>query len=186
MPVMRSGMIYVLAIWPNSDSITHETTPPCALLGLHEGVGMEATMPGVARASTYTIAGVDLSGSGERLFKVDLAIVDAWRDRGVEAKYWDSVLVSEVVKSPTSTFRGLKRRNASNAGECYCGKPKERFLDGTPAKPPIGEVFVAYVFGTPDGDSRIVDWDWWPEDPDLPGHPKGWQDDYQERVCPTI
>jgi hypothetical protein len=43
-------------------------------------------------------------------------------------------------------------------------------------------VLVAYLGKAPDGSWIVWDWDWTREDLVTPGHPDGWQDDYEERT----
>jgi hypothetical protein len=49
---------------------------------------------------------------------------------------------------------------------------------GIELPPPPGMVGVVFVNPNHRG-NIVLDWEWRPEDPDTPGWPEGWQDDFE-------
>ncbi len=144
-------------------------------------------MPGVLKLDWYTVHGVKPCGEGAEEFLVEVAYVESLRDRRLDAKYYDAILLEDVLKSPSSIFSGLKRSGLASEGYCYCSKPPTRYLENAVqvASPP-GMVFAVYIFDNLQKDSlAVVDWDWRREDKNAPGHPEYWQHVYEERTWPT-
>jgi hypothetical protein len=144
-------------------------------------------MPGVMRATWYSISGVGSNGVSKQEFYVECAHVDALSTCSPSFKYFDAAILSDILAYPASIFRGLKRPDLASDGFCYCGKPPRRYLGGEkPVLPPPGMVFAVYVFDSFRDHTFVpVDWDWWPEDMKNPGHPLNWETDYEERVWPA-
>jgi hypothetical protein len=137
----------------------------------------------------YTVHGVKPDYSGEEEFLVETAYVDHLKASGQVDKWRASPAVSDVLKKPDSTFRGLKRPTDDppfSEGLIYCGKPTDCYGEQGRTDPPRGYVLAVYVILDHELDSpRVIDWDWKEEDTDDLGHPRAWQADYGERIWPT-
>ncbi len=136
------------------------------------------------RLAVFSVQGLAPDGRGTEEFSIDADHREWLRANGPEWKYYDAGMIPELLRNPTSIFRGLKRQGFAQA-LCYCGKPATIWVDDqVDAQAPAGMVFVAYIVRRP-GDVWLVwDWDWVPEDITTPGHPDGWQDRYEERTWP--
>jgi hypothetical protein len=81
-------------------------------------------MPGVVRLDWYTVHGVRFNGTGAEEFLVEADYVESLRARRLDDKYYDTSLLEDVLKTPTSIFRGLKRSGLAGDGYCYVASPQ--------------------------------------------------------------
>jgi hypothetical protein len=121
-------------------------------------------------------------------FFVDRRTLDLLADHGHGEKYRDARFVPAAVSNPDAIFRGLRRPNQYD-GLCYSVRPEsDPDNDGDEAPefarlPRYGEAFLAFV-EVRDMGYVVFDWEWRSEDPDEPGHPQGWQEDFAAKVYP--
>ncbi len=136
------------------------------------------------RLSRYPIFGVSCDGDGREEFIIDEGLHDFLHQNGPEWKYRDSGLIPDVLREPTSIFRGLRRQGFDEA-LCYCGKPRYRWVgDERRTATPPGMIFAVYIL--PEQDRLlVVDWAWLREHRTEPGHPETWESDYERKTWPT-
>jgi hypothetical protein len=120
-------------------------------------------------------------------FFVDRQTLESLIEHGHTEKYHDSRFLPGAVSEPDAIFKGLRRPN-QNDGLCYSVRPASDPAedDESPAVdvlPRYGVAFLAFV-EVRDMGYVVFDWEWRTEDPDEPGHPLGWIDDFAERVYP--
>jgi hypothetical protein len=120
-------------------------------------------------------------------FFVNLDELNSIRDNGPEWKFDDARFLYEAVQKPDAIFLGLQRTNQADS-LCYSVQlthdPDDEgksWAGGIPPK--VGFVFLAFVTLGQMG-YLVFDWEWREEDPDEPGHPVGWLDDFKERIWP--
>jgi hypothetical protein len=128
-----------------------------------------------------------LPGGGRGQFFVDRRTVDLLIEHGFTEKLHDSRFLPMTVDAPDAIFRGLRRPN-QNDGLCYSIRPESDpdTADEDPGfagLPRYGMAFLAFV-EVRDMGFVVFDWEWRDEDPDEPGHPLGWRDDFAGKVYP--
>jgi hypothetical protein len=79
--------------------------------------------------------------------------------------------VKEVFIDPTVVFAGAPSGSLRD-GLVFCGKPAHSYNNkGIQLDPPSDMIYMAYV----NRSGFLFDWNWAPEDPEIPGYPVGWQ-----------
>ncbi len=100
---------------------------------------------------------------------------------GPTRKFFDSILIPEILESPTAYFKGLNRM-PFQLGFCYSGVPSCRWFDDQ-TKMPLPPLMVFLVYVVPlGGDHFVLDWNWRFADPTMPGYPKNWRKDYTRQL----
>lgn len=139
------------------------------------------------RQPWFTVEGVTPDHKETAFFRVETDYVDALFESGQDDKGRACCILRDILKNPTSVFRGLCRPGDDpkyDEGLIYCGKPPTLLNeDGTPGKPWPGMVLAVYVVDTDDG-QQAYDWDWREEAAGNPGHPSNWERDFKERLWP--
>jgi hypothetical protein len=121
-------------------------------------------------------------------FFIDRRTLDLQKEYGFSDKYVNVRFVPLVIADPDAIFKGLRRPNQFE-GLCYSVRPERDPDDddddhgGFAALPRYGAVFLAFVEVRELG-YVVFDWEWRDEDPDEPGHPLGWKQDFAEKVYP--
>ena len=127
-----------------------------------------------------------LPGGGRGPFFIDRRTLTLLSEHGFAEKYNDARFVPQAVSKPDAIFRGLRRPN-QNEGLFYSIRPEtDPDDDGDAEKvglPRYGVVFLAFVEARNMG-YVVFDWEWRDEDPDEPGYPLRWRDDFAEKVYP--
>jgi hypothetical protein len=109
-------------------------------------------------------------------------------EHGLSEKYHDARFVLVAVSKPDAIFSGLRRPN-QHEGLCYSVRPEsdpddDDDLPEVTAMPRYGVAFLAFV-EVRDMGYVVFDWEWREEDPDQPGNPLGWRDDFAAKVYPS-
>jgi hypothetical protein len=128
-----------------------------------------------------------LPGGGSAPFFVDRRTLDLMIEHGFTEKYDDGRFLPMAVSEPDAIFKGLKRANQQES-LCYSIRPErdpddEKNESEAFALPRYGVVFLAFVEVAQMG-YMVFDWEWRDEDPDQPGYPLGWKNDFAEKVYP--
>lgn len=125
------------------------------------------------------------TGSVDATLLVSRTLLLDLEAKGETRRYYDALLLPEVVENPTVVFEGLKRVNYQDQdGCCYVGVPSCRWLDEqTKEKIPPLKVFVVTV-ATAGADAHVLWWEWRFVDLKRPGYPKKWQSDFGRQVWP--
>jgi hypothetical protein len=124
-------------------------------------------------------------------FYVDRQTLTLLQENGHSEKYSDARFLLMAVTKPDAIFKGLRRPNQLE-GLCYSIRPEgdpddENSEDAEShaitALPRYGAAFLAFI------EIRVVgyvafDWEWRDEDPDMPGYPLNWADDFGKQVYP--
>jgi hypothetical protein len=117
-------------------------------------------------------------GTGCQEFYIHRATLDQIEQEGPEWKYEDAGFIFEAVRIPDAIFEGLGR-DGYHDGICHTVRPSINPADPESVTPPrFGVVFVMFVRGG----GEVFDWEWREEDPDEPGHPLNWRDDFARRT----
>lgn len=117
-------------------------------------------------------------GASFFLDRTELEIIE---EDGPRWKFEDARFLEEAVLEPDVIFEGLKRPNQRES-LCYSVRlshdPEKRESQTLPR---YGQVFLAFVrVGV--GGYVVFDWAWREEDPEAPGYPLGWEDDFARRT----
>ena len=129
-----------------------------------------------------------LPDGGRGPFFVDRRTLDLLAEHGFVEKYHDARFVPGAVSKPDAIFQGLRRPNQHD-GLCYSVRPEndpEAESDEDPGfagLPRYGVAFLAFV-EVRDMGYVVFDWEWRDEDPDEPGLPRGWRNDFAAKVYP--
>jgi hypothetical protein len=95
---------------------------------------------------------------------------------------WKMRYIREAIADPDAIFGGLKRPGQEE-GLAYSVRPTHDpdEAEPSPVAPRFGYVFIAFVrFGI--GGYIVFDWEWREENADAPGHPAGWETDFEGRT----
>jgi hypothetical protein len=123
--------------------------------------------------------GATPDGTGRATFFVDLNVLWVLEQQGPEWKHQDARFVPEAVDVPDAIFAGLKRHGREGA-LCYSVRPTiDPEVEECQSLPRYGYVFIAFVEPCVGG-FIVFDWDWREEDPDRPGHPLNWEEDFEK------
>ena len=91
-------------------------------------------------------------------------------------KRLDADCIPDVLRRPTVIMDGLERAEFDLA-HCYYGKPSYRWDGEQEVPPPKGKVFVVYInYSDEKGANVVLDWEWVPEHPRMPGFPKNYSE----------
>lgn len=114
-------------------------------------------------------------------FFIDRKELDVIERDGPEWKFEDARFIDEAVKEPDAIFEGLRRPNQQQS-LCYSVRPSyDPDDEESQALPRYGFAFLVFALvGT--GGYVVFDWEWRQEDPDLPGHPLNWENDFVRRT----
>ena len=125
--------------------------------------------------------GLHPDGTGGATFFVDRAELDVLEHDGPEWKLEDARFIKEAVADPDAIFQGLKRTGQED-GLAYSVRPTHDPDDEVPnpIPPRFGYVFLAFA-RSGIGGYVVFDWEW-REEADLPGHPVGWETDFERRT----
>jgi hypothetical protein len=154
-----------------------------ALLGLHCG-GVRMPIP----FGQIPVGEGVLPDGGSATFFIDRRTLELLAEHGYGEKYHDARFLPLAVSRPDAIFQGLSRPNRHD-GLCYSVRPESDPDDdgtnepGAVALPRYGVTFLAFV-EVRDMGYMVFDWEWRDEDPDEPGHPLGWKDDFAAKVYP--
>ena len=100
--------------------------------------------------------------------------------KGPTWKYHDARYIEEAVSKPDVIFEGLHRPNLTDS-LCYSVQPTRDPDEDEPSwvsLPPVfGRVFLAFARLGPMG-YLVFDWAWREVDPDEPGFPENWKNDF--------
>ena len=125
--------------------------------------------------------GLDPTGNPGASFFIDRAKVELIEREGPEWEFDDARFIPEAIRNPDAIFEGLKRPNHLKS-LCYSVRVTFDPDDEKNQSPPrYGYVFVAFVRPGVGG-YVVFDWEWREEDPDNPGHPSGWVNDFARRT----
>jgi hypothetical protein len=97
------------------------------------------------------------------------------RKTGPRWKYEDARFITEAVRDPDVIFEGLKRHDQQD-NLCYSVRPTIDPDDEDSGLPKYHYVFLVFV--SLHMGYVIFDWEWREEDPERPGYPLNWQDDF--------
>jgi hypothetical protein len=124
--------------------------------------------------------GRDPSGQPGAMFYVDRAELDIIEQDGPDWKLDDARFIAEAVAEPDAIFEGLQRPGQEKS-LCYAVRPTHDPDQESESLPRYGFVFLVFVrLGV--GGFVVFDWEWREEDPDMPGYPVGWKDDFARRT----
>jgi hypothetical protein len=124
-------------------------------------------------------AGLSPDGKSRAVFFIDWHALSVVEEKGPEWKFSDARFVPEAVDVPDAILEGLKRHGEEDA-LCYSVRATvDPDNDDNEALPRYGYVFLAFVKHCIGG-FIVYDWDWREEDPDMPGHPLSWEDDFEK------
>lgn len=123
--------------------------------------------------------GLDPAGNAGASFFVDRNALELIEQDGPEWKMEDARFIPEAVREPDAVFQGLKRAGQEESF-AYAVRPSHDPDDenATFIPPHLGFVLVAFA-RTGVGGYVVFDWEWREEDPDNPGHPLGWEADFE-------
>lgn len=124
--------------------------------------------------------GRDPDGKPGASFFMDRTELDVIRRDGPDWKLEDARFIYETVQEPDAIFEGL-RRPGQHKSLCYCVRPTHD-PDATADEglPRYGVVFAVFARSGVGG-FVVFDWEWRQEDPEAPGHPAGWENDFEKR-----
>ena len=116
-------------------------------------------------------------------FTVDRPRLEALELKGPAMRFWDALLIPDVLEHPAAILSGLKRPNYED-GVCYCATPAFRKVHEENVPAPPGMLLV--VHASPRGDDRVEvrDWEWRKACPDRPTLPANWAHDFQRLLWP--
>jgi hypothetical protein len=129
-----------------------------------------------------------LPGGGRVPFFVDRRTLELLAEHGYAEKYQNARFIPMAVANPDAIFQGLRRPN-QNDGLCYSIRPEsdpDDDEDDAPSNavlPRYGVAFLVFV-EMRDMGPVVFDWEWREEDPDEPGRPNGWENDFATKVYP--
>jgi hypothetical protein len=99
--------------------------------------------------------GLDPSGTGTRVFRIEKSFVQYFYKRSQLDKFHELALVKEILQNPGAIFQGL--RTEQEEGFCYAGLASCAFsVRGIQIPPPTGYTFLVFV-STID---QIFQWRW--------------------------
>ncbi|MDQ3622639.1 MAG: hypothetical protein M3463_09145 [Verrucomicrobiota bacterium] len=114
-----------------------------------------------------TVTGLHPSGTGTATFKIPSSAVEHFQRHGPGHKFFDALLIADVVKAPAAIFKGLKREE-QEGGICYAGIPPRRYQDHHITVPPRpGMTFAVFM----NANKVIFEWRWEKADPGKPEYP---------------
>lgn len=134
----------------------------------------------------YEICGMHPDGKGQVIFYLSIKKLQQIQRYGPEWKFENARLLEESLKSPTTIFEGLKRKDM-DAAYCYAARPGTRYRKGGTIETPfsLDRILVIYVDPMPRGKGlEIIDWAIREEDDTKSGFPKQWQDDFSRKIWP--
>ena len=117
-------------------------------------------------------------GSAGANFFVSRSELATIEEDGPSWKFEDARFIYEAVQEPDVIFEGLKRPNEAQS-LCYSIRPTHDPDDeDKEGLPRYGYAFLAFVRPGVGG-WVVFDWEWREEDGDIPGHPAGWEKDFE-------
>lgn len=122
--------------------------------------------------------------SGKVEWKASLAVTKILdlEKHGPAWKFYNAKLIDETLEAPTVVFEGLKRAGFHDA-YCYSRKPSCKWVDEQTSKPPLAhQVFLVFVSAS--GTLAVLDWEYRLVDPNHPGYPKNWANDFVRPIWP--
>jgi hypothetical protein len=125
-----------------------------------------------------SIDGISTDGASKETFIIAKQKIDDLQKWGPQTKFYELEQVKETLGSPDAIFSGLKREDFRDS-HCFSKVPATRKLKSRIEVPfPPDLVFLVFV----NRDHRgcvILDWEKRRVDPDHPGFPLGWQEDFE-------
>jgi hypothetical protein len=125
--------------------------------------------------------GLDQDGKPGANFFISRAELDLLEREGPEWKLEDARFIIETVGQPDAIFEGLKRPGQEKS-LCYSVRPTHDpdIEEKDQPLPRYGFAFLAFArLGV--GGYVVFDWEWRKEDPEGPGQPAGWENDFERR-----
>lgn len=118
-------------------------------------------------------------------FGVSQSLLVKYQRNGPDWKFYDALLIPEVLASPAAIFEGLRREDYEDA-LCYSARPSRRFKSSTIEVPfPPDRVMLVYVENHKTRGLIVLDWDSRKRHATDQGHPQNWEHDFGRRIWPA-
>lgn len=125
--------------------------------------------------------GIGPSGAEGQEFTVPKSLIDHYQRYGPAHKFFDALILPDVLKAPSVIFKGLKREE-QEGGMCYTGIPSYRYLDHKVTVPPHPEMVYAVFMNS---GFVIFEWRWEKSDPEKIAYPIDWINRFEEILWPA-
>jgi len=124
--------------------------------------------------------GLHPDGTPGATFYISRSLLEVLETDGPEWKLEDARFILECVRDPDVIFQGLLRPRHEES-LCFSVRPShdpDEEGEFPSSLPRYGFVFVAFA-RLAVGGYLVFDWEWREEDGEHPGHPSGWQTDFE-------